>query len=385
MTEQMGLELCYLAGCALKGLRPEEKRTAGLDLRQIYRMAKFHNLTTLVYIALESASVLEQCGDMELIRSWKEAKEKAVRKAILLNVEREEILNAMESRGIWYLPLKGILLQELYPQPGMRQMADNDILYDIHFQNKLLAYMKARGYKAVSIGEGCHDVYQKPPVYNFEMHTVLYGKMHKKEWMDYYADVKERLILDQGRKYAYHFTQEDFYVYFITHLNKHYDGAGTGLRSLMDCYVYLEKWERELDWTYITGELEKLGLAEFEAQCRKLCRKIFVTEEKANLEEQERNMFKLLISSGTYGTVRNKVKKEMRTVAADGEKITNWVKLKYCLRRLFPDQDHIKAYCPIAWRYKCLIPFYFIFRLVRGVTVRRKKVDREMKEVRELH
>lgn len=43
----------------------------------------------------------------------------------------------MEQRGIWYLPLKGIILKEFYPSVGMRQMSDNDILFDEAFAEQV--------------------------------------------------------------------------------------------------------------------------------------------------------------------------------------------------------------------------------------------------------
>lgn len=34
------------------------------------------------------------------------------------------------------MPLKGILLKEMYPKIGMLQMADNDILYDKQYRKE---------------------------------------------------------------------------------------------------------------------------------------------------------------------------------------------------------------------------------------------------------
>lgn len=384
MTEKTGLNICYLIGCALQNREPEPDRVKEMNLQELYREARFHSVSAIVYMALASASAFEAYGDDALRRKWKEAKEKAVRKTLLLNVERMEILEYMEREGIWYLPLKGILLQELYPKPGMRQMADNDILYDAACQEKLCRYMKSRGYTAISVGRENHDVYQKPPVYNFEMHTSLYGAVHQKGWAEYYANVKERLIPDCGRHFGYHFKEEDFYIYMTTHTYKHFDGAGTGLRSLMDCYVYLEQKSRLLDWSYIRVELDKLGLTAFEEQCRRLSKKVFATDKQVVLEQEEAEMFRIFLTSGTYGTMDNKVERRIKGIVPEGQRITVQAKIRYCIKRLFPDWNHIKTYCPIAYKHKYLIPFYFLFRLVRGVTFRRKKVRRELQAVRKI-
>ena len=56
--------------------------------------------------------------------------------------------------------------------------------------------MLSEGYEAEPVGKGNHDVYQKPPVYNFEMHRSLYGKGHDERWVEYYSDIKNKCTND---------------------------------------------------------------------------------------------------------------------------------------------------------------------------------------------
>ena len=49
-------------------------------------------------------------------------------------------------------------------------MSDNDILFDEDAWERVEKHMISEGYEAEYVGKGIHDVYQKPPVYNFEMH-----------------------------------------------------------------------------------------------------------------------------------------------------------------------------------------------------------------------
>lgn len=75
-----------------------------------------------------------------------EAKSKAIRKNILLDTEREKIFEFLEQNKIWYMPLKGVILKELYPKIGMRQMSDNDILFDETYRKDIVRFMKNKGY-----------------------------------------------------------------------------------------------------------------------------------------------------------------------------------------------------------------------------------------------
>ena len=88
------------------------------------------------------------------------------------------------------MPLKGAVLKDLYPKHDMRQMADNDILFDVTCQKEIRDYFVSHGYEVISYAKGNHDVYEKPPVYNFEMHTALFGAGHNEVWAKYYENVK---------------------------------------------------------------------------------------------------------------------------------------------------------------------------------------------------
>lgn len=377
LAVKAGFDMLYLVTCSIHGIVPEQNRVEQMDLAQLYRVAKNHSLTAMVCMALETAGALSDNQDAQLIGKWKDAKEKAIRKNLMLDTERNKILSFMEREGIWYLPLKGILLKELYPKLGMRQMADNDILYDRTFQEELYLFMTARGYRACEIGKGNHDIYYKEPVYNYELHTALFGTLHDKNWEIYYRDVKKRLIKDDANQYGYHFKEEDFYIYLMTHNYKHYSGGGTGIRSLLDLYVFLKQKEAGLNWHYIGAELEELHITEFEYESRQLCRKLF-SEKTYPLTQKELETLSYYLASGTYGTLNNKIEKKLSKYQPDHKQLTVVTRIRYYMDRLLPDEDHYKNYAPFVYKHRWLTPFYLIFRVVRGLIRKRKMIQREL-------
>lgn len=140
------------------------------------------------------------------------------------------------------MPLKGAIIKEYYPVFGIRQMSDNDILFDEIRANDVWEIMVSLGYSAVKYNEGHRDDYQKPPFNHFEMHRVLFTESNNDIFSNYYKCVKNRLVKDEDNNYGYHFTNEDFYIYMIAHEYKHYSWGGTGIRSLLDTYVFLQKF-----------------------------------------------------------------------------------------------------------------------------------------------
>ncbi len=372
------LDVLYLAGCALKRQAPEAAVAEGMDQRELYRTARFHMMTAMVCMGLEAG---EFWADMpaDVRERWQEEKNRAIRKNMLLDAECRQILGFMEEQGIWHMPLKGILLKELYPRYGMRQMADNDILFDAAYAGQLKEYMKKRGYKAESFGKGNHDTYLKPPVYNFELHRQLFGAAHDPAWAGYYADVRKRLIRDEDSAYGYHFSDEDFYVYLMLHAYKHFNGGGTGLRILTDCYVYARQKE-SLDWDYIAAEVGKLGMGDFERRCRELGSKLFGDPRELygqTWNPEEEQLLAYFAGSGTYGTTKNRVERQLQALQQEGP-ITARTRWRYYRSRIFPNLEWMKANAPFCYRHKWSIPFFVAFRAARGAVRRGKQIRREI-------
>lgn len=375
-------DMIYLAACGVDGVIPEKEFINEVDIEKLYHLSRTHFVDALVGTALKQAGVI-------LPKEWTEHCSKAIRKAILFDTERAKLLAFLEQKEIWYLPLKGIVLKDYYPAIGTRQMSDNDILFDSSFSGVVQAYMESQGYEAVSVGTGVHDSYKKEPVYNFELHRALYGGLYQDGWAEYYKNIKDRLILDKDSSYGYHFTDEDFYVYIMSHAYKHYIGSGTGLRTLLDFYVYL-KAKPEMDFAYIEKECEALGIASFEKKNRSLCKKVFpavtlrgTADLQQRLSAEETDMLCYYLSSGVYGTVERGIENSMKKF---GKKPNGISRLKYLWKRLFPGYETYKHY---AGSYKSkamqsLIGWFRRLFVVLFTGKRREDIVREIKIVKKV-
>lgn len=375
-------DMIYLAGCGVCQVIPDKAYCETLDISVLYNISNKHFLTALIGTSLKKA-------DVTLPKEWEQAISKAVRKNILFDIEREKLFSFMEQEGIWHLPLKGVILKDFYPSVGMRQMSDNDILFEERFADNVQKYMQSQGYETVSFHQGNHDIYKKEPIYNFELHRALYGSAHKKEWEDYYKNIKDKLILNTGSSYGYHFREEDFYIYIVSHAYKHYMGSGTGLRTLLDFYVYLNAKEQDLDFSYIEKECKVLGIADFEHRNRILCKKTFsitnvydknVWEEQ--FSEEENKMLFYYLSSGVYGTMEHMVENRIHKLEASTKSKS---KFRYLWNRLFPDETVCKHYLPFC-KYKWLFPIAWAYRILCLLAdkKRSKQIIKELKIVKKI-
>ena len=355
--------MVYLAACAVNGAVPDEARVRRMDLEALYLAADRHAMTGVTAMALESAGVKQA--------AFTQAKGKAIRKVAAFDVERAAVLAKLEEAGVWYMPLKGSVLKDLYPRLGMRQMADVDILFDGARTKEARAVMEGLGFSAESTwGRGNHDHYFKPPICHFELHRTLFGAAHDARLVRYYQNVKDRLIRDEGGGCGFHFREEDFYLYMIAHEYKHYSGSGTGLRSALDTYVYLKKRGDGLDWSYIAAELNRLELTDFEAQNRGLALHLF---EGGELTAREERMLEELLSSGTYGTIQKRVR---NGVGRYGDGALG--KTRYLFSRLFPPMNVVRSAFPFFARHPILLPILPGYRIVRELTFRKEKLWAEL-------
>lgn len=186
---------------------------------------------------------------------------------------------------------------------------------------------------------------------------------------------------EESDQYGFHFSDEDFYIYMIVHEYKHYSNSGTGLRSLMDDFVYLRAKGEKLDWTYIGDELQKLGVAEFEQKSRTLSNKLFSDSECSTLTAAEREILEEYLFSGTYGTVQKTVEKRMELFKESTGKVS---KFRYLWSRLFPNMEFYKKYYPFFYQHKYLLPAVWIYRFFRGVAGKSAKIRKEIHIVKNM-
>lgn len=358
ITTEIGYKLCGVIHTALNGGRASVDER---DLDKLFLLSCKHRVSALV------ASTLDK--DNNNYEQWENALTLSVMRKIHMDAQRQEILAFLQDNHIWYLLMKGLVLENLYPQPYLREMCDNDILYDEKGYKMLKKYMLEKGYEIEYSSDSMHvDEYKKGPYFFFEMHKRFFSTT-KGDIAQYYADISRLLV--PVSEYEYKLNNEDFYVYMIAHSYKHFIDGGTGLRSFLDCYLYNEKVNYDND--YVKNELKKLNLVEFEKQFRCLSYKLF-SGERIVLSKEEEEVFLYVISSGAYGTKDNYI----------NNKIKNNGKFRYIISRAFPDLVWLKDNVPFCYKHRWTIPFYYLYRIFDRTIRHTKRIIKEIKIIKKI-
>ena len=363
------LRLCVFA---LTGRGGELVDTSTFSLAAIYKISAYNGLASLVSEGIDKLGVERTEENAPVLDAFTQARAMSVRKNILLDTERAVIISHLEENGIWYMPLKGAILKDMYPKLGLRQMSDNDILFDGAFREHIRDYFVSQGYDVEHYDVDFHDVYHKQPIFNYEMHVELYGTKWV-ELQDYYKDVKKRLIKDDDNGFGYHFSDEDFYVFLALHAYKHFAlSESIGARHLVDIFVYLSK-KSNLDFAYIENELNKLGVWQFDCDCRELVREIFDNVESFDMFKLSEEMRKTLEAFML----------NMFNISRAG-KVENGIRQKgkfgYIMGRIFPGVEYMEKYKPFFARW-WLLPFGWIYRAFDVLFTRFGKTMKEFKMI----
>lgn len=373
MISDATLDLCYAIYCALNKEKLDVAKLKKPQPVTLFKTAERHALNALISYAMEGVVI------DEAMKSWKKSREQSLRRNLLLEAETRHLCKVMDEKGIWHMPLKGSIMKNLYPRMEMRQMSDQDILFDTNGRHEMREYMLARGYDPKGHDDTHHDIYHKEPVYNIELHHTLFELHCDMRLVDYYRNVKEeRMIPDGDGTMGFHFSDEDFYIYMVAHAYKHYNDHGVGLRSLVDVFVY-ENAKPDLDWTYVEQECAKLGMEEYEKTCRTTARKLFGENAPETLTTAEAEMLTFCMESGTHGNELGLIRHELRQTGATGDKVTFGQKMSYIWKRTFPSAKWMRENDRMARKHPRLLVIAWIARIFRGLS--KKHTAAELKTV----
>ncbi len=284
--------------------------------------------------------------------------------------EIKELERRFEEKNIKNQFMKGSRLKFMYPSPEMREMSDIDVLIDGDCMELAAQELTDRGYYLHQAIKH-HDIYIKKPFMVMEAHRVMYDKTVDGGQYKYFSNFS-KAILRENMFCSYDFSIEDFYVYMMAHMAKHFYKMGCGIRNLVDVYVYQEKYGAVMDKAYVKEELEKCGILEFTEHMEKLS-SIWLKGEKSSMFYDD--LFQYMMDSGIYGKDENGIwnkfsEEKMRDKDATPSQLKRWY--------YFPPIAYMSEYYPWLEEHPYLLPVAWGIRAWRGVFMKKGVHKREM-------
>lgn len=346
---------------------PEKPET--VEWKELLNLAVYHQVEEMVY---DAVSKLQSQPEGEIVRVWNQQHEKNQLIDMIQQAEAKAIIGEASKQGLDILPLKGALMKPLYSKTGFRQMGDLDYLVDKEQIDRFVPLMESLGYVPEDVGlDDSHDVYQKRPYMEVEIHRRLLPPTEENHW--HTDDIWERLERDEENPHLRKMTIADYYLFHLLHFEKHYSMGGSGIRSIVDQYYLMKNYSEEIATEKVQLLLEKMNYVQFEKMCRNLAEAWF---DNGVLQEEFKDSAEYIINSGVFGTFEQyqkwsfeRYQKEQGIKSQKG----------YFFRRMFMERERMEFIYPSLKKHGWLLPFFWIHRLFKSVFCNWGRVKMELK------
>lgn len=324
-------------------------------LLDMFNLSRAHDLTHIVGAAIINNKL---AADSLISEQYRNCVYSTLYRFENLNYVLEKVSSVLETEKIPYIPLKGAVIKELYPQPWMRTGCDIDILvHEEDADNAAKKITEALGYKHA--GKNKHDI----QILSTEnIYVELHFNLLEEDAAPAMAKVLNRVwehAKPVNSSFRYELDNAMFYYYHIAHMAKHFLKGGCGIKPFIDL------WLMEKSGDYNTSEvralLKKGRLTDFAETAEKLSRAWFSGEEHDRVTKL---MEEFVLSGGCFGT------KETRMLS--GQQKSGGRK-KFILSRIFVPYDELKKQYPILNKYKIFTPVCEICRLFSLAFGKKKK------------
>lgn len=367
---EYGMYLASLMGHSLSGTEPA-KPFEGFDWEYLYKLARFHNVVSLIYPAVSTLEIPK-----ETLEEFEYENHRHMAREARQEIEAQRVFNVLNHHNIPFIKLKGIVIKNLYPMPYMRSASDVDICMSKEDRQKAFDIMDSLGYTLES-SINYHDEYSKDNFFIYEIHSDVIST--KSNLYPLFKNPFEKSTPDKDNNLQYVLSPEYFYLNLVTHLHKHFISEGCGLRLFSDIYIY-RKAHPEIDFSFINKVLKKYSLTEFHNNIINLTECFFENKQPS---EKLRQIALYVFKSGEYGNPQ--LKKLSWLSSTKSNRLTFKDKAKYFLGNWFPGVKMLKRRYPILEKAPFLLPVCWIRRIFYTIFFKRSALKEQRDEIKRLN
>ena len=330
-----------------------------LDWDVVFKYATMHRILPVLYFSIQKLPD-EYKNNISKIKHY----ELAYKSNLVDDANRENeisvITKTLSENNIDYILLKGTVTKHFYPDTSMRMMSDVDILYRNVESKQIKDLLENKGYTQTKSTPKDDMYLSSNQLVKVEMQQSLLDDGFT-NWLKYLDTIWKRCEKKSENEYV--MTPEDFYIYHIVHMAKHFINGGIGLRHMLDTWVIKNHYSG-MDQDYVKGVLKELKLNTFEKQIDNLCKYWF--EEMTLADKGSINLLsEYTFANGAFGNIAQQSVNE----ATNDNK-----------RKVFPNKETMANYYgDVINKHPSTIPFYWVRlnceRLFRNPEKTKKKME----------
>ncbi len=315
-------------------------------LNEVYTFSKAQDVAHIIAAEMLSQKTIT---NQEIGALFKKQQILAVYRYERMHQEYTDICRALDEAGIPYMPLKGAVMCQYYPEPWMRTSSDIDILVkpkDIPAATEALVSKLCYQNK----GTNEHDVQLLAP-------SGVHLELHFATVEDYRLPAANKVLETIWTEHAvpltgqcYAMSDEMFYFYHIAHMAKHFQEGGCGIRFFID--MWLLNHRIKYNRAQRDALLKKGELFEFAHNMERLS-EIWFGEQFH--DEITKRIESFILNGGLYGSKDNKM--ATTHVKKNG-------RFGYAMYLIFRPYHELKGTYRILYKHKWLYPFCQMHRWV---------------------
>lgn len=361
-------------------------------IKKLVYYAKIHNQFGILW---------KQCGkqisdiDSDIGEIIHNGFQNDVFRSVCYDTDFHEVCTLLNKNQIDFLPIKGILMRDYYPDRHFRTMSDIDILIRSDDVKKCLHLMEKVGFHS-EVGNASVMIYTRDVVeYEFHEHMMYDTLVQNFDYQTYFDGLWNQSKQIEGLC-EYRISENAHMLYLLTHLAKHIVNEGIGIRAFLDLALMIKNG-CSLDWIWIQNELKKIYLYEFTCICFSLCEIWFDVSSPYPYEIESdfvEEVTHRILNDGVFGkeNVDNRVNRTAKEMIKEnkGFVVGSIIDMTHVIFPSYSNMRYISWYSfidgrpyllPVAWVYRWM---YVLFHK-REKSLRRLTQTIENKDVIERH
>lgn len=393
MNSRLIVEGRFLVNMAGAFIRQDDQRPirGQLDWERIYRVADYHKITNLVYLAMLG-------NGKKVPQRWQDAFAERYRQGLqygeVCKEAEQEILALLDMREISCALLESCEFRNLYHVAEAASSVPLRLLMDEESYTLAKGYLIDLGYETdrfyTGFGERMKrvsgitvEIYRKPP-----FQTPAYEKQ------------MQFLLRRTFIKETYHTIRtlsfEDRFIFYMAKCAYHYAQDELVIRELMDLYLYHKTWQEQINQDHVRKVLSDFRVEQLADKLLHLSYMWFGSLEELNLEDDQRyepeafdELENRILSRGITNNEMNETDqqavmlREMIEKSEDKERRQErWARWKQRsterreelgrkLRWAFPEYRYMCTMYPILEKIPPFLPFCWLMRLIRFLFIKK--------------
>lgn len=272
----------------------------------------------------------------------------------------EAFCQDLEAQQIRYCTMKGQVVRKLYPVPELRSFTDMDILIRKEDRQKCHSWMLSQGFEVKDDWEPVFSYTRDHEYYELHSQLLEVDISDRADYQGYFGKVWEhtRAVSEYGCEME----REFHLLYLITHIAKHAQGSGAGVRMYLDIAACIKAWGESLDWQRFSRELEALKLTQFGSAVLTAAEGWFGAACPAEFDRLDSDTLarftQFTLEAGTFGH-------HGRSSAVSSLKKQEGSRLTVLRKRLFPSAKSIERRYTYLQGRPWLLPVAWVHRLFK--------------------